>query len=296
MKSIVEPRKNAVPISIPVSSKSKPIMGRMLVESGKLTPAHVDRVVQVQQDLGLRFGEAALRLGLISAADIQHVLAKQFDYPCLPAGEGQYSSELVAAYEPFSEQVEMLRAIRMQLMLRWFATGHKALVVAGVDPDAGAAVLAANLGVVFSQLGEKTLIVDANLRQPCQQGLFKLPDREGLSDMLVGRVGLEIISGLESFTDLSVLPAGTIPPNPQELVCGKIFADLTENLASRFNVILYDAPAFSLGSDLLAIAARVGGVLLVACKEKTRLPELEEATRQLRQSGAEIVGSIMIDA
>jgi chain length determinant protein tyrosine kinase EpsG len=295
MNRKVEPRGNAVPINIPASPISRKSIGRMLMDAGKLTPANVERILSLQQELGLRFGETARRLGLIAEEDIQQVLAYQFNYPYMPAGTGKYSTELIAAYMPFSEQVEMLRAVRMQLMLRWFAKGNKALVVASVDMDASSAMLVANLGVVFSQLGEKTLIVDANLRQPCQQDIFNLKNRDGLSELLVGRVGLDAIAEVDSFRDLSVLPAGVVPPNPQELICGESFADLAGSLFSRFSVILYDVPAFSAGSDVLAIAARVGGVLLVARKEHTRLREIEEVSRQLRQSGAEILGSVLID-
>jgi chain length determinant protein tyrosine kinase EpsG len=295
MNRKVEPRGNAVPINIPASQISRKSIGRMLMDAGKLTPANVERILSLQQELGLRFGETARRLGLIAEEDIQQVLAYQFNYPYMPAGTGKYSTELIAAYMPFSEQVEMLRAVRMQLMLRWFAKGNKALVVASVDMDASSAMLVANLGVVFSQLGEKTLIVDANLRQPCQQDIFNLKNRDGLSELLVGRVGLDAIAEVDSFRDLSVLPAGVVPPNPQELICGESFADLAGSLFSRFSVILYDVPAFSAGSDVLAIAARVGGVLLVARKEHTRLREIEEVSRQLRQSGAEILGSVLID-
>src|SRR5471030_164139 len=85
-------------------------IGGLLLESGKITPENAERVLRMQKELGIRFGEAAQRLGLITEADIQHVLARQFDYPYLLKGETKYASELVAAYQPFSQQVEKLRA------------------------------------------------------------------------------------------------------------------------------------------------------------------------------------------
>jgi chain length determinant protein tyrosine kinase EpsG len=149
--------------------------------------------------LGIRFGEAAQRLGLITESDIQQVLARQFDYPYLQAGEGSYSPKLLAAYQPFSNQVEQLRAIRSQLMLRWFARGHKGLVIIGVDSGEGTSLFAANLAVVFSQLGEHTLLVDSNLRKPSQHEIFDLKARQGLSDILAGRADTDVVAKVDAF-------------------------------------------------------------------------------------------------
>jgi protein-tyrosine kinase len=284
------------PVSIlPIKGVRESNMGRILLDMGKITLDDAERILWQQKETGMRFGEAAQRLGLITDADIQQVLARQFDYPYLQPGEGNFAPELVAAYQPFSEQVETLRAIRSQLMLRWFAGGRKALAIACVNPGEGASLFAANLAVVFSQLGEQTLLVDANLRTPRQQQIFNLPGKQGLSDILAGRANLDAIAKVESFVDLSVLQAGTLPPNPQELVSRSSFGDLTLDVAKMFDVVLYDVSAFSAGADALAIAARAGGVLLVARKNTTRLADIAAAADQLGRAGAEVVGSVMVD-
>ncbi|KAB8054429.1 chain length determinant protein tyrosine kinase EpsG [Janthinobacterium sp. FT14W] len=270
-------------------------IGGLLLESGKITPENAERVLRMQKELGIRFGEAALRLGLITEADIEQVLARQFDYPYLQPGAGKYPQELVAAYQPFSHQVETLRAVRSQLMLRWFARGSKSLVVLGMEPGDGASLFAANLAVVFSQLGEHTLLVDANLRAPRQQEIFDLKTRQGLSDVLAGRAELDIIAKVDSFVALSVLAAGTLPPNPQELLSRSSFVTLNKQLESRYDVVLYDVPAYATGSDALAVAARAGGVLLVARKNKTPMADVAAMSEQMTHSGAQVVGSVMVD-
>jgi chain length determinant protein tyrosine kinase EpsG len=249
----------------------------------------------MQKELGIRFGEAAQRLGLITEADIQHVLARQFDYPYLQAGEGKYSAKLVAAYQPFSEQVEKLRAIRSQLMLRWFARGRKALAVLEIDAEDGASLFAANLAIVFSQLGEHTVLVDANLRAPRQRELFDLQARAGLSDILAGRAGLDVVTKMDGFVDLSVLSAGTLPPNPQELLSRSSFSNLNAQLESNYDVVLYDVAPFATGADALAVASRVGGVLLVARKNKTIMAEINAMSEQMTQAGAQVVGAVLVD-
>lgn len=270
-------------------------IGGLLLESGKITPENAERVLRMQKELGIRFGEAAQRLGLITEADIQQVLARQFDYPYLQPGVGKYPQELVAAYQPFSHQVETLRAVRSQLMLRWFARGSKSLVVLGMEPGDGASLFAANLAVVFSQLGEHTLLVDANLRGPRQQEIFDLKTRQGLSDVLAGRAELDVIAKVESFVSLSVLAAGTLPPNPQELLSRSAFVALNKQLESRYDAVLYDVPAYTTGSDAIAVAARAGGVLLVARKNKTPMADVAAMSEQMTQSGAQVIGSVMVD-
>lgn len=284
------------PMAPPSSaSSSNSSIGGLLLESGKITPESAERVLRMQKELGIRFGEAAQRLGLVTEADIQQVLARQFDYPYLQPGRGKYSELLVAAYQPFSAQVEVLRAVRSQLMLRWFARGRKSLVVVGINSGDGASLFTANLAVVFSQLGERTLLVDANLRNPRQHEIFDLQGRQGLSDTLAGRADQSAIEKVESFVDLSVLGAGTMPPNPQELLSRASFGELNAKLEAQFDVVLYDGAAFALGSDSLALAARVGGVLLVARRNHTRVEDIHAMSAQMRHSGAEVIGSVMVD-
>jgi protein-tyrosine kinase len=280
------------PVAMPGGESS---IGGILLASGKITPENAERVLRMQKELGIRFGEAAQRLGLITEADIQQVLARQFDYPYLTKDDSKYSKKLVAAYEPFSAQVETLRAVRSQLMLGWFGSGRKALVVASVDPSDGASLFAANLAVVFSQLGERTLLVDANLRSPRQQEIFNLTERQGVSDVLANRADLDVIAKVDEFVDLSVLAAGTLPPNPQEMLSRSSFNGLNTQLESRFDVVLYDVPAFSIGSDALAVAGRAGGVLLVVRKNHTSLDDVAAVAEQMQHTGARIIGTVLVE-
>ncbi len=278
------------------SSVRKFSIGHILLDMGKITPVEAERILRLQKESGLRFGDAALKLGLITEADIQLVLAQQFDYPYLLPGQGNHPPELVVAYQPFGAQVEVFRAVRSQLMLRWFTSGRKALALVSYDPSDGVSLFAANLAVVFSQLGERTLLIDANLRCPHQHEIFNIKNKQGLSDVLADRANIfEVISRIESFVDLSVLPAGTLPPNPLELLNRASFDELNEQLANQFDVILYDTLAFSSGSDAIAIATHTEGALIVTHKNNTRVNDINVMNEQLKYSGAEIVGSILID-
>ena len=270
-------------------------IGALLLEAGKISPDNAERVLRMQKDLGIRYGEAARRLGLIDEADILQVLARQFDYPYLQPGEGSLSPHLVAAYAPFSAQVEVLRAVRSQLMLRWFARGHKALAVAGVERGAGASLFAANLALVMAQLGQRTLLVDANLRKPSQHAIFNAGARQGLSDILAGRADPDLIEPVERFADLDLLGAGTLPPNPQELLARPSFAALNAKMEARYAITLYDVAASASGLDALIVAARCGGALIVARKNKTRLADIGSVAGQIAGNGGKVVGSVLLE-
>jgi receptor protein-tyrosine kinase len=271
------------------------LIGAILIDSGKLTLENAERILHLQKEQGLRFGDAAVKLGLLSNEHIQYALARQFDYPYLMKGDGAISDELIAAYQPFSPQVEALRALRSQLMLRWY-TGddmHKALVVASPGHREGRSYLAANLAVVFSQLGEHTLLVDSDMRTPRQHKLFNLDNATGLSSILSHRSESDCIQRIHSFIDLSVLPAGPVPPNPQELLGRPEFAKLFEDITREYDVVIIDTPPAALYADAQIIAMRARGALIVAHKHVTLLKELAGLNYNLKNVGIQVVGSVL---
>jgi len=270
-------------------------IGRILADMQKITAEDATRIVARQAELGLRFGEAAQELGLVSASDVQQALASQFDYQYVASGQSGFDPALVAAREPFGDEAEMLRGLRSQLSVRWFNGEHKALAVVAVDASTSAAVVSANLAIAFAQQGQRTVLVDANMRMPRQHALFGLQARTGLSDLLAGRTAAAGALPVAPFDRLALLCAGAQPPNPLELLGRDRFGALNSALVRDFDVVLYDAPAFSGSADAYAVAARAGGVLLVVGKRVARQAALREIRAQLLRSGVEIVGSILVD-
>jgi protein-tyrosine kinase len=285
------------PFNTPVSANParESSIGRLLLHLGKISPEDAENILRVQQEQGLRFGDAALKLGLITESDIRQALALQFDYPYLQAGQGNYSAELVAAYQPFTQQVEALRGLRSQLMMRWFREGYKSLAIVSANSGEGCSHLAANLAIVFSQLGERTLLVDANLRDPRQHTFFNLKENRGLSDILAGRAGLDVVTRLESFVGLSVLGAGTIPPNPQELLSRATFTEFMNQAIAHYDVVLVDTTSAAATADAQATVARCGGALLVSRLNHTRLSDIAEVRNQIAVTGARVVGAVIND-
>ena len=269
-------------------------IGSILAEEGKLGVRDIERVMELQRLEGLRFGDAALRLGLITAEDLLRAVAIQYDLPYLLPGNESISSELVVACEPFHARAEELRALRTQLLIRWSKAEarHRVLAIVSPGPGEGRSYLTANLAVAFSQLGERTLLIDADLRGSRQHRIFGVPDRIGLSAVLSGRADRSAVVPVPGYGTLSLLPAGALPPNPQELLSRQAFAALLHELRTEFDVILFDTPPAKLYADAQSVAYRAGSALVLARKDHTRLADTSSLVRELSDVGARAVGTV----
>jgi receptor protein-tyrosine kinase len=270
-------------------------IGSILVDAGRLKAEDVERILRLQSEERLRFGEAGVRLGLLTEADIRFAVSRQFDYAYLFGESSKVSESVIAAYQPFSPDVEAFRALRSQLMLRWLKVNPKRNTFAIVSPagQEGRSFIVANLAVVFSQLGRRTLIIDADLRQPAQHTLFGVRNGSGLSAALVARddpVEIESIPGLR---DLAVLPSGMAPPNPMELLSRPMFAELLGELRKHFDVVIIDSPPATQYSDAQIIAASADATLVVTRKDKTHLPLMNNVIESLGESGAPVLGTVL---
>jgi protein-tyrosine kinase len=270
-------------------------IGALLVDSRNISPADAEAVVRYAKKEGLRFGDAAVKLGLVVRQDVERALARQFDYPYLSHCDESLSRELIAAYAPFSPQVEAMRALRTQLILRWFNGNppRRLLAVVGASRGEGRSYLAANLAVVFSQQGARTLLVDADLRNPRQHAMFKLSDRLGLSSLLARRGDEIAIHRIRGLPGLSVLPAGTVPPNPLELLTRPELARILADLTNDYGVIIIDTPAAAIGADYQGIAAVAEGVLLVTHRNVTRAADARGVAASITATATTVAGVVL---
>ena len=272
-----------------------PRMGEMLVASGRLSGDDVQLLLDHQARTGMLFGETGITLGLIDQGDVQEVLAAQFGYAPPAPGSAPAIAELPVAAAADSGAAEHLRALRSQLMLRWFENDDMPQALAIVSPGAGEgrSWIAANLALLFAQVGKRTILVDADLRRPRQHQIFGVPGRVGLSAVLAGRAGSEAIVELTATPGLWLLPAGVAPPNPQELLARPAFAGLMAALRSTYDVILLDTPPTESCADAGVIAARAGAALVVACRDRSSVPRLGALSDDLRHFGVTMVGAVL---
>ncbi|HEU4646160.1 MAG TPA: chain length determinant protein tyrosine kinase EpsG [Burkholderiales bacterium] len=269
-------------------------LGNVLVADGKISARDIDPILAIQRARGIRFGEAALQLRLITRDDLRDAIARQYGLLHLLPGSGNISRELVAASEPFHPRAEELRALRTQLLIRWANARVRHRMLAIVSPGAGEgrSYVAANLAVVFSQLGQRTILIDADLRKPRQHRIFDVPDRVGLSSVLSGRADHSAVVPLPQFGTLSLLPAGACPPNPQELLLRPVLTTLLDELRNEFDVVLFDTPPASLYADAQSLAFRAGSAIVLARKNHTSIAATATTIRVLSDTGTSVVGTV----
>lgn len=270
-------------------------IGETLVAQGKLKPSDLDKILSLQKEKKILFGEAAVQLGLVSKNDVESILAQQFNYPYVREMDSTISKQLLAAHMPFSDEVEGLRSLRGQLMMRWFNQGKKTLAVTSVNSLENGHLLAANLAIVFSQLDKKTLLIDTNLRQPNQRLLFGVDSKLGLTNILGNQQGSYAMTRLKSLPNLAVLSAGTEVPNPQELLSLASFSNLLEDLKKVYDIIIIDTAPLSLGSDSLPVASVCEAAIIVVKKGVSQASDVQTLLAQLNTTGANVLGSVFQD-
>jgi protein-tyrosine kinase len=286
---------------LPIDSASRVVagsdrrIGTILAEQGRLSAADVEHILDLQRAKGLLFGEAALRLGLVSADDLNGAIARQYELPHLLVGNDTISHDLVVAREPFHPRAEELRALRTRLLILWSNLGVERRVLAIISPGSGEgrSYVAANLAVAFSQVGERTLLIDADLRAPRQHRIFNVPDRAGLAAALSGRADHSAVMPLPEFGTLSLLPAGPRLPYPQELLSRVTLAVLLRELRADFDVILIDTPPAKLYADAQVVAFRAGSAMVLSRRDYTRLGDTRSVIRDLGDMGTRVVGTVL---
>jgi protein-tyrosine kinase len=266
-------------------------IGEILVESGRLTIADLQRIVALQGKEEILFGEAAVALGIVSDEDVRWALGRQYSYPSVNIAE--LSRELIAAHDPADPRVESLRYIRSGLMLTGAGKMIKSIAVVSPEQGEGKTFVAANLALVFAQLGLKTLLVDLNFRDPRLHTLLQMKNNTGASSLMIGRALMEQALQRTSVEALSILPSGPKPPNPSELLSWQDTKELVTGLKTQHDLIVIDTPAFSSTSDAMIIASFCDGALLTALKGKTRLTPFGQMKKQLEASFVRVLGSVV---
>lgn len=271
-------------------------IGRIIAAANKLTAEQVEQILAHQKKAGVRFGEAAVALGLANGEDVLWALSQQFHYPYAPGSATQLSAELVLASKPFSAQAEAFRVLRSQINMRLFAAGQPKRAIAVISPEQGdgKSFFAANMAVALSQLGGRTLLVDADMRNPRQHEIFGLNGSSaGLSGILSGRAESNVIRSIPDLPSLFVMPVGTVPPNPTELLERPAFGLLMKELLSKFDYVIVDTPAAESSADGAIAAAHCGAALVIARKDATRVDAVQELVASLANGPAQLAGVVL---
>lgn len=279
----------------PTDDRSRAI-GELIREARNLSQEDLDRISQYQREKGLRFGEAAIALGLAEPEDVLQALSHQFKYAYGGDDSRRINPELVALNQPFGHQAEAFRAIRSQILIRTQTEGggkRRPLAVISPCSGDGKTYFCANLGVVLAQLGGKVLLIDADLRSPRLHEVLQLPNSAGLSNVLAGRGGKGVVKAVPGVTNLFAITVGIQPPNPLELVEGPAFGLLLREVALKFDHVVVDTPAFDFGSDSVVVASRCGTALVVTRQHKSKVSAVQSLVEAVHAGQTRLAGVVI---
>jgi protein-tyrosine kinase len=196
---------------------------------------------------------------------------------------------------------EAYRSLRANISFSSVDQAVKTIVVTSASPREGKTTTVINLGIIMAQAGPRVLIVDADFRRPSLHHVFGfLPNGRkvlpGLSNLIVGNSRLQDVLLPSGFARVSLVPAGIVPPNPNELLSSQRMKSVIEDLADQADIVLFDSPPCLLYSDAFLLAPLTDGVLYVVRAGNQDKSAQRRVQRQLQQSKARMLGVVFNDA
>ena len=190
---------------------------------------------------------------------------------------------------------EAHRLIRTNLLYTLANTDNRVVLFSSAEPSAGKSTLCSNLALIMAQSGAKVLLIDADLRKPVQHRHFRLRKSEGLSKVLGGLSDLQTSIHKQVAPNLDVLLAGSIPPNPSELLGSDRMKALLQAVGQEYDYVFVDTPPVGVVADTLVLASHSAGVVLVARQGQTTYDELEDSIASIKQVNSKLLGVVITD-
>jgi len=202
--------------------------------------------------------------------------------------------ELVAQSRPHSQMAESYRALRTSLLLTNLGAPPKVIIVTSALPQEGKTTTSMNTALVLAQKGVRVLLIDADLRRPSIHKILGMGPRSGLSNVLTGSATLQqTITRSSILPNLYILPAGTPPPNPAELLASTNMRDVLEELRGQYDHIVVDTPPTLSVTDAVVLSPRADAIVLVIRSGQTTKQALRRSRDILTQVNAKFSGVLL---
>ncbi|MCC9076808.1 polysaccharide biosynthesis tyrosine autokinase [Litorilinea aerophila] len=265
-----------LPSNILLNVLAAAMVGAVLAASGAYVLELLDDSVRDEEDVRRR-----LQLPLIAA---------------VPTARGP--DPLVMAKGLPSAATEAYRGLRTNLQFCNVDQELQVLLLTSPAPQEGKSVTTANLALALAHLGQRVILVDADLHRPVQHRLFKLPNKVGLTNGLLavsagGQVEVERLLQPTGVPTLRLLTSGPLPPNPAELLGSRRMKELLAQLRQEADVILLDSPPATVVVDATILATLADGVLVVLRAGRTRRARAQRALESLQNVHARIIGAVL---
>ncbi len=202
---------------------------------------------------------------------------------------------LVTLTDPRSPMAEAFRTLRTNVMFSGLDKPLSTLLVTSPAPEEGKSTTLANLAVTMAQGGRTTILVDCDLRRPHQHDIFGVPLQPGLSEAILNKVDEPALLAT-AVEGLWLLPAGSQPASPADVLGSRRMENLIANLKARADFVLFDAPPVIAVTDAALLASKLDGVLLVVSAGQTRREHALQAKALLEKINVRIVGTVLTNA
>jgi succinoglycan biosynthesis transport protein ExoP len=203
------------------------------------------------------------------------------------------SKPLIVQDDPRSPRAEAFRTLRTNLQFLEVESGAKSFVITSSIPSEGKTTTAANLAIALADSGAQVVLVDADLRRPKLASYMGIEGAIGLTDVLIARADLADALQPWGRGSLVVLPAGTVPPNPSELLGSRSMATVLRTLEGEFDVVIIDLPPLLPVTDAALVSKLTRGALVVVAAGRTHKGEFAGAVAALENVGATVAGVII---
>ena len=204
------------------------------------------------------------------------------------------STKLLTASSTFAVK-EAYNSIRTNLLFTQQGEKCPIFVITSPTANNGKTINSANLAINFAQMGKKTLVIDADMRNPSLHKLFSLSSRNGLSEILAGLTDNITVTKTD-IENLSILTSGKIPPNPTELLSSPRMDKLLDFVKEHYDCVFIDTPPINIVTDATVFAQKATGYILIVKTDTTNIPELKTTVSTLQGINASILGFILNDA
>jgi capsular exopolysaccharide synthesis family protein len=204
------------------------------------------------------------------------------------------TSTLITISHPRSLISEAYRTLRTNLEFSSLDKPIRSMVVTSAAPEEGKSTTLANLAVAVAQSGKKVILVDCDLRRPSLHQIFGVGNAPGLSDMMRDDALMTKPPVQETTVpNLYLLPSGTLPPNPAELLGSRRMSEVVAALQQHAEMVLFDAPPVIAVTDAAVLASKVDAVLLVVSAGKTKREQAKKAKALLEKVNARLIGTVL---
>jgi capsular exopolysaccharide synthesis family protein len=202
---------------------------------------------------------------------------------------------LITHVDPRSPVAEAYRSMRTNLAFARAQQSPQAIVVASPGPSDGKSTTVANLAITFAQQGQRTLLIDADLRRAVLDKAFNVGRSPGLTEVIIGENTLDDVVHETSVPNLSIIASGRFPPNPAELLGSTRMQEILHDAKARFDVVLLDSPPLLAVTDAAVMSTMVDGVVLVIRTERTKRDAVRRALGHLRSVRGRLLGAVLND-